>query len=118
MHGAAAWFDPRLVAAFERVAKSEGAFWDMLVSKKIDQTPYFAWSRPSTRGFRSTTTTSTTSPPPLARWSTRRAPTPVATASRVALYTDMIAEELGLSTPSAAARSSAARCCTTSASLA
>ena len=73
------WFDPQLVAAFERVA-ARPAFWDMLRADDGHEA-VFALDRRRRRACRSTRTISTTSRPPSPRWSTPRALTPAATAS-------------------------------------
>ena len=76
---AGTWFDPALVAAFDRVATRPG-FWAMLAHRRRQQRSSRSSAAAGER-CRSTRTISTTSPPPLPRWWTPRALTPAATAS-------------------------------------
>ena len=88
------WFDPRLVAAFERVAKSE-AFWDMLVSKEIDQTVFAMEPAEHTIPLDDDYLDDIAAA--FGQVVDSKSPYTSGHSSRVALYTDMIAEELGLS---------------------
>ena len=78
-HRSGSWFDPDLVAAFQRVADRE-AFWATLRSDDLQQA-IFALEPGAVQPERSTRIISTISRPPSPRWSTPRAPTPAVTAS-------------------------------------
>ncbi|KQQ86891.1 HD-GYP domain-containing protein [Massilia sp. Leaf139] len=90
---AGSWFDPRLVAAFERVAKRD-AFWDMLVSKDIDRTVFAMEPAEHTIPLDDDYLDDIAAA--FGQVVDSKSPYTSGHSSRVALYTDMIAEALGL----------------------
>jgi HD-GYP domain-containing protein (c-di-GMP phosphodiesterase class II) len=88
------WFDPRLVAAFERVAKQD-AFWDMLTSSDIDRTVFAMEPAEHTIPLDDDYLDDIAAA--FGQVVDSKSPYTSGHSSRVALYTDMIAEELGLS---------------------
>jgi hypothetical protein len=110
---AGSWFDPRLVAAFERVSAGD-AFWEHagLARDRQDRVRDGAGRAHVALDDDYLDDIATA----FGQVVDSKSPYTSGHSSRVALYTDMIAEALGLS--SGAAGSSAARCCTTSASWA
>ena len=92
------WFDPRLVAAFEEVAQSE-AFWEGLAGDDIDRA--VAALEPAGQGMEHVLDDDYLDDIAAAFGQVVDAKSPYTSghSGRVALYTDMIAEELGLSVP-------------------
>jgi HD-GYP domain-containing protein (c-di-GMP phosphodiesterase class II) len=90
------WFDPRLVAAFEEVARSDG-FWDMLDGPDIDQA--VAGLQPLGQSLQQTLDDDYLDDIAAAFGQVVDAKSPYTSghSARVALYTDMIGESLGLS---------------------
>jgi HD-GYP domain-containing protein (c-di-GMP phosphodiesterase class II) len=90
------WFDPRLVAAFERVAESS-AFWTTLAAPDIDRA--VAELSPSGEGQQHPVDDDYLDDIAAAFGQVVDAKSPYTSghSARVALYTDMIAEALGLS---------------------
>jgi len=90
------WFDPRLVAAFETVAQSD-AFWDVLAGEHIDRA--VAALEPAGQGMEHVLDDDYLDDIAAAFGQVVDAKSPYTSghSGRVALYTDMIAEELGLS---------------------
>ncbi|MDB5746426.1 MAG: metal-dependent phosphohydrolase [Massilia sp.] len=88
------WFDPRLVAAFERVAKLD-AFWATLSAPGMDKTVFAMEPRehtvPIDDDYLDDIATA------FGQVVDSKSPYTSGHSSRVALYTDMIAEELELS---------------------
>jgi HD-GYP domain-containing protein (c-di-GMP phosphodiesterase class II) len=91
---AGSWFDPRLVAALERVGKHD-AFWDMLASPKIDKTVFAMEPADHTIALDDDYLDDIAAA--FGQVVDSKSPYTSGHSSRVALYTDMIAEALGLS---------------------
>jgi HD-GYP domain-containing protein (c-di-GMP phosphodiesterase class II) len=91
---AGSWFDPRLVAAFERVA-ADDAFWTALSSSGLDKTVFAMepaeHTIPLDDDYLDDIATA------FGQVVDSKSPYTSGHSSRVALYTDMIAEALGLS---------------------
>ena len=87
------WFDPRLVAAFERVARADG-FWDTLNAPGMEKLVFAMEPRehtvPIDDDYLDDIATA------FGQVVDSKSPYTSGHSSRVALYTDMIAEELGL----------------------
>jgi len=90
---AGSWFDPRLVAALERVGKHD-AFWDMLASPGIDQTVFAMEPAAHTIALDDDYLDDIAAA--FGQVVDSKSPYTSGHSSRVALYTDMIAEALGL----------------------
>ena len=90
---AGSWFDPRLVAALERVGKQD-AFWDMLASPEIDQTVFAMEPAAHTIALDDDYLDDIAAA--FGQVVDSKSPYTSGHSSRVALYTDMIAEALGL----------------------
>jgi HD-GYP domain-containing protein (c-di-GMP phosphodiesterase class II) len=90
------WFDPRFVAAFEEVAQSD-AFWDVLAGDHIDRA--VAALEPAGQDMEHVLDDDYLDDIAAAFGQVVDAKSPYTSghSGRVALYTDMIAEELGLS---------------------
>jgi HD-GYP domain-containing protein (c-di-GMP phosphodiesterase class II) len=91
---AGSWFDPRLVAALERVGKHD-AFWDMLASPEIDKTVFAM--EPASHTIALDDDYLDDIAAAFGQVVDSKSPYTSGHSSRVALYTDMIAEALGLS---------------------
>jgi HD-GYP domain-containing protein (c-di-GMP phosphodiesterase class II) len=91
---AGSWFDPRLVAALERVGKQD-AFWDMLASPAIDKTVFAMEPADHTIALDDDYLDDIAAA--FGQVVDSKSPYTSGHSSRVALYTDMIAEALGLS---------------------
>ncbi|MFC4931998.1 HD-GYP domain-containing protein [Massilia sp. GCM10023247] len=91
---AGSWFDPRLVAALERVAAKE-EFWQMLAAPELDKTVFAmepaAHTIPLDDDYLDDIAAA------FGQVVDSKSPFTSGHSSRVALYTDMIAEALGLS---------------------
>lgn len=88
-----AWFDPRLVAAFEEVAAEPG-FWEALASPDLERTtlalaPCDAGRRLDARGLDDVAAA-------FARVIDAKSPYTAGHSERVAFYANLVAEELGL----------------------
>ncbi len=88
------WLDPQLVDAFERVARSE-AFWRTLASSDIDQTVFAL--EPASHEMPLDDDYLDDIAAAFGQVVDSKSPYTSGHSARVALYTDMIAEELGLS---------------------
>ena len=91
---AGSWFDPQLVQAFERVAQS-GAFWSMLRSQDLTARPWRRWSRPNRivpvdEDYLDDIAAA------FGQVVDSKSPYTSGHSERVALYTDMIAEAMGV----------------------
>jgi HD-GYP domain-containing protein (c-di-GMP phosphodiesterase class II) len=91
---AGSWFDPRLVDAFERVAKNDD-FWDMLASDDIDKTVFAMEPAEHTIPLDDDYLDDIAAA--FGQVVDSKSPYTSGHSGRVALYTDMIAEALGLS---------------------
>lgn len=91
---AGTWFDPRLVAALERVAASDG-FWDMLASPGLDKTVFAMEPAEHTIPLDDDYLDDIAAA--FGQVVDSKSPYTSGHSGRVALYTDMIAEALGLS---------------------
>jgi HD-GYP domain-containing protein (c-di-GMP phosphodiesterase class II) len=91
---AGSWFDPRLVAAFERVA-AQDAFWAMLASPDVDQAVLAMEPAEHTIPLDDDYLDDIAAA--FGQVVDSKSPYTSGHSSRVALYTDMIAESLGLS---------------------
>ena len=90
---AGSWFDPRLVAALERVGK-QAAFWDMLASPGIDKTVFAMEPAAHTIALDDDYLDDIAAA--FGQVVDSKSPYTSGHSGRVALYTDMIAEALGL----------------------
>ncbi len=90
---AGSWFDPRLVAAFEQLAAAP-AFWDMLASAGIDQAVFAL--EPAGREVPLDDDYLDDIATAFGQVVDAKSPYTSGHSARVALYTDLIAEELGL----------------------
>ncbi|NNG24769.1 HD-GYP domain-containing protein [Massilia sp. ML15P13] len=90
---AGSWFDPRLVAAFEQVAAAP-AFWDMLASPGIDQAVFAL--EPAGREVQLDDDYLDDIATAFGQVVDAKSPYTSGHSARVALYTDLIAEQLGL----------------------
>lgn len=88
------WFDPQLVAAFERVAGAD-TFWTTLASPDIDQTVFAL--EPASHEMPLDDDYLDDIAAAFGQVVDSKSPYTSGHSARVALYTDMIAEELGLS---------------------
>jgi len=90
---AGSWFDPRLVDAFERAAKNE-AFWQMLAASDIDRAVFAMEPAEHTIPLDDDYLDDIAAA--FGQVVDSKSPYTSGHSSRVALYTDMIAEALGL----------------------
>ena len=88
------WFDPRLAAAFERVAASE-SFWDTLTAPGMEQTVFAMEPVEHTVAIDDDYLDDIATA--FGQVVDSKSPYTSGHSSRVALYTDIIAEEMGLS---------------------
>ncbi|HEX8404700.1 MAG TPA: HD-GYP domain-containing protein, partial [Duganella sp.] len=88
------WFDPRLVAAFERVAASE-SFWDTLTAPGMERTVFAMEPVEHTVAIDDDYLDDIATA--FGQVVDSKSPYTSGHSSRVALYTDIIAEEMGLS---------------------
>jgi HD-GYP domain-containing protein (c-di-GMP phosphodiesterase class II) len=90
---AGSWFDPRLVAAFERVAANE-AFWNTLTAPDMDKTVFAMEPREHTIALDDDYLDDIATA--FGQVVDSKSPYTSGHSMRVALYTDIIAEEMGL----------------------
>ncbi len=90
------WFDPRAVAAFERVAERED-FWAMLASPEIERTVYAM--EPAQGGYTVDDTYLDDIAQGFAEIIDSKSPYTCGHSERVARYTDLIAGSLGIESP-------------------
>ncbi|THC45068.1 HD-GYP domain-containing protein [Massilia sp. Mn16-1_5] len=90
---AGSWFDPRLVAAFERVAQ-RADFWSMLASSELDKTVFAMEPAEHTTPLDDDYLDDIAAA--FGQVVDSKSPYTSGHSGRVALYTDMIAEALGL----------------------
>ena len=108
------WFDPQLVEAFERVAASQ-EFWDDAAAPRSAAGDLRARAGAALRAVDEDYLDDIAAA--FAQVVDSKSPYTSGHSERVTLFSDMIAEQLGLR-PSAGAGSSARRCCMTSANSA